>query len=64
MHYKKLTVSIVTYNNEEVIEKALTSIEQSTLPPFEYDVMVVDNSSKDRTPDIIATKYFDFIFLF
>lgn len=57
MHYKKLTVSIVTYNNETVIEKALKSIEQSTLPPYEYDVMVVDNSSKDNTPDIIASKY-------
>lgn len=57
MHYKKLTISIVTFNNEEVIEKALTSIEQSTLPPYEYDVMVVDNSSKDRTPDIITSKY-------
>jgi len=57
MHFKKLTISIVTFNNEEVIEKALTSIEQSTLPPYEYDVMVVDNSSKDRTPDIIMSKY-------
>ncbi|UCH93940.1 MAG: glycosyltransferase [Candidatus Aminicenantes bacterium] len=53
----RLTISIVTFNNEDVIEKALTSIEQSTLPPYEYDVMVVDNSSTDRTPDIIASKF-------
>jgi len=53
----KLTISIVTYNNEDVINAALDSIEDSTLSPFDYDVAVVDNSSIDNTPHIVATKY-------
>ena len=53
----RLTISIVTFNNEDVIEEALDSIEKSTLPPFVYDVIVVDNSSTDKTRDIISLKY-------
>lgn len=52
-----LTISIVTFNNQEHIEKALTSIQQSTLPPDELQVIVVDNSSQDKTPEIIASKF-------
>jgi len=54
---RRVTISIVTFNNEEVIEAALTSIEKSTLPPDEYEVVVVDNSSGDKTPGIIAGKF-------
>ena len=53
----RLTISIVTFNNEDVISKALSSIENSDLPPFDYDVMVVDNSSTDYTRDIITAKF-------
>ena len=53
----KLTVSIVTFNNADVIEAALTSIENSTLSAKEYQVIVVDNSSRDKTPHIIASKF-------
>lgn len=53
----KLAISIVTYNNEHVIEAALSGIEKSTLPPDEYQVLVVDNSSADKTPGIIASKF-------
>ena len=52
-----LTISVVTFNNEEQVEKALTSIQQSTLPPNELQVIVVDNSSQDKTPEIIASKF-------
>ncbi len=51
----KLTISIVTFNNEDTIEKALTSIEQSTL--FSKAVIVVDNSSGDRTLEIISSRF-------
>ena len=52
-----LTISIVTFNNREHIEKALTSVQQSTLPPDELQVIVVDNSSQDKTPEFIASKF-------
>lgn len=50
----KLTISIVTFNSEDVIDKALSSIEQSGIAPFEYDVIVVDNASVDGTRDILS----------
>jgi hypothetical protein len=53
----RLTISIGTFNNEDVIAKTLSSIERSTLPPFEYDVMVVDNSSADNTCKIVASRF-------
>ena len=53
----RLTISIVTFNSEDVIENALTSIEQSSLPSYEYDVMVVDHSSTDTTREIIASHF-------
>jgi GT2 family glycosyltransferase len=52
----KLTISVVTFNNEAVIEKALTSIRQSTLAG-ECRVIVVDNSSADKTAEIIAAGF-------
>ena len=54
---RRVAISIVTFNNEDVIEDALASIEKSTLPPAEYEVVVVDNSSEDKTPGIIAAKF-------
>jgi GT2 family glycosyltransferase len=53
-----LTISIVTFNNEVVIRDALTSIEKSTLKRKNHcRVTVVDNSSTDRTVDIIAREF-------
>jgi GT2 family glycosyltransferase len=53
----KLTISIVTFNSEEVIENALASIERTGLPSYEYDVMVVDHSSTGKTAEIISLHY-------
>jgi GT2 family glycosyltransferase len=53
----KLTISIVTFNNEDVIEKALASIRQSSLAPDEYRVVVVDNDSRDHTPRIVESGF-------
>ena len=54
----KLTISIVTFNNESVIRETLTSIEKSTLrKKNRCDVFVVDNSSTDRTAAIISREF-------
>jgi GT2 family glycosyltransferase len=53
----RLTISIVTFNSEAVIENALTSIEQSRLPSYDYDVMIVDHSSNDATREIVASRF-------
>ncbi|MDQ1351495.1 MAG: hypothetical protein QG657_1798 [Acidobacteriota bacterium] len=54
----KLTVSIVTFNNEAFIRDALSSIEKSTLhQQNKCAVVVVDNSSTDKTREIISREF-------
>jgi len=54
----KLTVSIVTYNNEPVIRKALSSIEKSTLRQTgDCEVLVVDNASTDNTAAVVTREF-------
>lgn len=54
----KLTVSIVTFNNEAFIRDALSSIEKSTLNRQKNcAVVVVDNSSTDKTREIISREF-------
>lgn len=54
----KLTVSIVTFNNEAFIRDALSSIEKSSLnQQNKCAVVVVDNSSMDKTREIISREF-------
>ncbi|HLP48592.1 MAG TPA: glycosyltransferase, partial [Candidatus Kapabacteria bacterium] len=54
----KLTISIVTFNNEDVIRDALNSIEKSTLKQTaNCAVVVVDNSSTDKTAAIVSREF-------
>ena len=46
---------IVTWNNENEIEKCLDTLKQYTKVP--YKVIIVDNLSKDHTCDIISKRY-------
>jgi glycosyltransferase involved in cell wall biosynthesis len=49
-HSMKLTVIICTYNRAQTISKALESVLASVLSPdVEWEVLVVDNNSKDNT---------------
>lgn len=49
-----ITVILCTYNRCRVLPKALTSIAASQLPdPVEWEVLVVDNNSKDATSDVV-----------
>lgn len=53
----RLTISIVTHNNEETIKNTLESIQKSTLTPGSYHVNVVDNDSTDQTVELIHTHF-------
>ena len=49
----KITVVLCTYNRHESLAKALESIAASQLPEsIEWEVLVVDNNSSDRTQEV------------
>lgn len=51
-NFKGVVVSIVTYNNQSVIEKAIKSIIENTLES-DYKIVIFDNHSTDNTLRII-----------
>ncbi len=48
-----VTALIDTYNQEAFIEKAIGSVLQQDFPASETEILVVDDGSSDRTPDIV-----------
>lgn len=48
-----VSVLIDTYNHERYIEQAVVSAIEQGLPPSEYEIVVVDDGSTDRTPEIV-----------
>lgn len=55
----KLSVVVITYNQELTVGRALDSI-LSQEHPYSMEIIVADDASNDRTPDIVAeyaTKY-------
>lgn len=48
-----VTVLIDTYNHESFIAEAITSVLGQDFPQSESEILVVDDGSMDRTPDIV-----------
>jgi glycosyltransferase involved in cell wall biosynthesis len=48
-----VSVLIDTYNHEHFIEEAIVSVLEQDFPASDREVLVVDDGSTDRTPDII-----------
>jgi glycosyltransferase involved in cell wall biosynthesis len=53
---KRISVIIPTYEEERSIETFLQQFERQTIPRDEYEIIIVDGDSKDRTREI-AEKY-------
>ncbi len=47
------TVLIDTYNHERYIERAIVSVMEQDFPASDLEILVVDDGSTDRTPDIV-----------
>jgi glycosyltransferase involved in cell wall biosynthesis len=47
-----ISVLVLTYNNEKFIEKCLESIFRQKCPTFEYEIIVWDNNSTDKTVEV------------
>jgi Glycosyl transferase family 2 len=48
-----ISVLIDTYNHERFIEKAINSVLEQSFPVAEREIIVVDDGSTDRTPQIV-----------
>lgn len=48
-----VSVLVDTYNHERFIEEALVSVLEQDFPAPEMEVLVVDDGSSDRTPEIV-----------
>ena len=57
-----ISVVVPAYEEEARIERCLASLADQTLPREEYELIVVDGGSKDRTREI-ATRYADSVFI-
>ena len=55
---KMISVIIPTYNEEKNIERCLKSLNNQTVPRNQFEIIVVDGNSNDRTVEI-ARKYAD-----
>ena len=49
----QVSVLIDTYNHERFIERAVTSVLEQDMPMDDVEILVVDDGSMDRTPEII-----------
>jgi len=49
----KVTVLIDTYNHEQFIERAITSVLEQDMPLDDVEILVVDDGSTDRTPELV-----------
>tara|TARA_B100000965_G_C19533732_1_gene732316 strand:+ start:518 stop:1168 length:651 start_codon:yes stop_codon:yes gene_type:complete len=54
---KQLSVIIPAYNSEKYIERCIRSLEAQSLPESEFEIIVIDDGSKDATSKIIDTKF-------
>ena len=49
---KKISVVVPTYNEEENIVKCLESLRNQTIPREDYEIIIVDAPSKDKTQEL------------
>ena len=49
----KVTVLIDTYNHERFIERAISSVLDQDMPLDDVEILVVDDGSTDRTPELV-----------
>ena len=50
----KVTVAVLTYNEQANIPDVLGSLEAQTLPREAFEVLIVDNGSTDQTLEAIG----------
>ncbi len=52
MQHPKISLIICTYNREKFLGKALQSLTKQTLPPEQFEILIVNNNATDGTEQI------------
>ena len=52
---EKVTIAVITYNGEHLLEECLSAVKSQSYP--EYEIIVVDNNSTDRSVDLVKEKF-------
>lgn len=55
MSFEKVAIGVITYNGEHLLEECLSAIKSQDYP--EYEIMMVDNDSTDRSVDLVREKF-------
>jgi glycosyltransferase involved in cell wall biosynthesis len=50
----RLTVAICTYNRAELLRQTLAGIARQSFPADQFEVLVIDNNSRDHTAQVVA----------
>jgi len=50
----RISVIVCTYRNPDLLAKALDSLNRQSLNQGQYEVIVVDNNSQDKTKDVVS----------
>lgn len=54
-----ISAVICTHNRACYLRKALNSLLQQTLPPAQFEIVVVDNRSSDKTQEVVLEEFSD-----
>lgn len=54
MAQPRISVVMATYNRAETLRETFAHLKSQTLPPEEFEVIVVDDGSPDRTAEVVA----------
>jgi len=55
MNFEKVTIAVITYNGEHLLEECLLAIKSQDYP--NYKIMVVDNNSTDQSVKLVREKF-------
>ena len=51
----RLTIAICTYNRAELLRQTLAGLTRQNYPPDQFEILVLDNNSRDHTRDVVAS---------
>ena len=54
MQNPKITAIVCVYNREDTLPQCMDALSRQSLPEADYEVIVVNNNSSDRSPEIAA----------